>query len=69
MKRDKLVKKLLEINDFELNRNKNHNIYKHKNCGQILVTPKTTSDLRSIKNVINQIKKYFEINNLGEPVL
>lgn len=69
MRKDKLVENLLKINDFELARNKNHNVYKHALCNQIFVTAKTSSDIRSIKNVIKQIKKYFDINDLGVPVL
>ena len=59
----------MKINGFKLARNKNHRIYKHIKCDKIFVTAKTTSDIRSIKNVIKQIKKYFEINDLGVPAL
>ena len=69
MRQDKHVENLLKINDFELSRNKNHNVYKHALCNQIFVTAKTSSDCRSIYYVIKQIKKYFEINDLGVPVL
>ena len=69
MRRDKHVENLLKINDFELARNKNHNIYKHRMCNQIFVTAKTSSDCRSIYCVIKQIKKYFDINDLGVPAL
>ena len=69
MRKDKLVENLLKINDFELARNKNHNVYKHAVCNQIFVTAKTSSDCRSIYYVIKQIKKYFDINELGVPVL
>lgn len=69
MRRDKIVENLLKNNDFELARNKHHNVYKHRVCNQIFVTAKTSSDIRSIKAVIKQIKKYFEINDLGVPAL
>jgi|TARA_S200002703_G_scaffold5578_1_gene6379 predicted RNA binding protein YcfA (HicA-like mRNA interferase family) len=69
MRRDKIIENLLKINGFKLARNKNHRIYKHIKCDKIFVTAKTTSDIRSIKNVIKQIKKYFEINDLGIPAL
>jgi len=69
MRQDKHVENLLKNNDFEIARNKNHNIYKHKMCKKILVTSKTSSDFRSFKNVMKDIKKYFDINELGVPVL
>ena len=69
MRKDKLVENLLKINDFELVRNKHHNVYKHAVCNQIFVTAKTSSDSRSFKNVMKDIKNYFIINELGVPVL
>jgi hypothetical protein len=69
MRRDKHIENLLKINDFELARNKNHNVYSHKNCTRKLVTSKTSSDSRSFKNVMKDIKNYFIINELGVPVL
>ena len=69
MRRDKIVENLLKNNDFELARNKHHNVYKHRICNQIFVTAKTSSDIRSINSVIKQIKKYFDINDLGVPAL
>jgi len=69
MKTDKLIEKVLKINDFELIRNRNHNVYSHKNCTRKLVTSKTSSDSSSIKNVMKDIKNYFIINELGLPEL
>ena len=69
MRRDKIVEQVLKTNGFQLLRNKSHNVYTHAECKQRLVTAKTSSDIRSIKNVIREIKKYFDINDLGVPAL
>jgi predicted RNA binding protein YcfA (HicA-like mRNA interferase family) len=69
MRRDKIVEQVLKTNGFQLLRNKSHNVYIHAECNQRLVTAKTSSDIRSIKNVIREIKKYFDINDLGVPAL
>ena len=69
MRTDKFVEKLLKINDFELIRNRTHNVYSHKNCTRKLVTSKTSSDSSAFKNVMRDIKNYFKINELGIPEL
>jgi len=52
----KELKKLMKKNDFVIARMKNHLIWKHV-TGAIVVTPKTPSDVRALKNIRRDIKR------------
>jgi len=52
----KELKRLMKINDFTLERQKKHLFWRHKD-GAIVVTSKTASDYRALKNIASQIKK------------
>ena len=52
----KELKKLMKKNDFVIHRDKKHLIWKHTD-GAIIVTPKTPSDHRAIKNIMRDIKR------------
>ena len=52
----KELKKLMKVNDFTLERQKKHLFWRHKN-GAVVVTSKTASDHRALKNIASQIKK------------
>ena len=57
MKIAKDLIKLMKKNDFALHRDKKHLIWKHTGCGVIIVTPKTPSCSRTLKNTKSTIKK------------
>ena len=52
----KELKRLMKINDFTLVRQKKHLFWRHKD-GAVVVTSKTASDHRALKNIATQIKK------------
>ena len=52
----KELKRLMKINDFTLVRQKKHLFWRHKD-GAVVVTSKTASDHRALKNIATQLKK------------
>ena len=57
----KEVKKLMKQNDMILIRHKNHCIWQHNTLKFKVVTSKTASDHRSIKNIMRDINRGFAL--------
>ena len=55
--KDKHIRKLMKNNKYFLFRMKNHAVWKHSITGKKITTPKTPSDIRTLKNIAKEIKK------------
>ena len=54
----KTIEALAASYGFALHRSKKHLVWKHKGLGTQVVTPKTSSDFRGIKNMERLFKRY-----------
>ena len=64
------IRKLMKNNKYFLFRMKKHAVWKHSITGKIITTPKTPSDIRTLKNIAKEIKKgnkvtiqYIDLDN------